>query len=141
MKTKIYPLDTATHAALPFVEEGIKAGFPSPAQDLQDIGIDLNEALIEHPATTFLAKVDGDSMQEANILDGDILVIDRELTPFEGDVAICYINGEFTVKRLQRIKGTLYLVPANKEFKAIEITEGDDLTIWGIVTYCIHKVR
>ena len=53
----------------------------------------------------------------------------------------CYINGEFTVKRLQRIKGTLYLVPANKEFKAIEITEGDDLTIWGIVTYCIHKVR
>lgn len=141
MKTKIYPLDTVTHAALPFVEEGIKAGFPSPAQDLQDIGIDLNEALIEHPATTFLAKVDGDSMQEANILDGDILVIDRELTPSEGDVAICYINGEFTVKRLQRIKGTLYLVPANKEFKAIEITEGDDLTIWGIVTYCIHKVR
>lgn len=140
---RVYPLsdNSIEQQILPLVDGGVKAGFPTPALDVQEIGINLNEELIHHPATTFLARVDGNSMEEANILDNDILVVDRDLDPQEGDVVICCLNNEFTVKRLQHINGVLYLVPANKEFEKIEVVEGDDLFIWGVVTYCIHKVR
>lgn len=140
---RVYPLsdNSIEQQILPLVDGGVKAGFPTPAPDVEEIGITLNEELIHHPATTFLARVDGNSMEEANILDKDILVVDRDLDPQEGDVVICCLNNEFTVKRLQHINGVLYLVPANKEFEKIEVVEGDDLFIWGVVTYCIHKVR
>ena len=140
---RVYPLsdNSIEQQILPLVDGGVKAGFPTPAPDVEEIGINLNEELIRHPATTFLARVDGNSMEEANILDKDILVVDRDLDPQEGDVVICCLNNEFTVKRLQHINGVLYLVPANKEFEKIEVVEGDDLFICGVVTYCIHKVR
>lgn len=140
MKISIYPFAEGNNRTFPFVEAGVKAGFPSPAQDLADIGINLNDAIIEHPETTFLARVDGNSMEEAGILDEDILVIDKAIEPKNNDIAICYINGEFTVKRVAIKKGELFLYPANDAYQPIPVKPEDDFIIWGVVTYCIHKM-
>lgn len=140
MKISIYPFSESDSHSTPFFEGGVKAGFPSPAQDLADIGIDLNAVIVPHPETTFLARVDGNSMEEAGILDEDILVIDRAIEPKDGDIAVCYLNGEFTVKRISLQKGKLFLVPANRSFAPIPVDYSDDFIVWGIVTYCIHKM-
>ena len=140
MKISIYPFSESNSRQIPFYESGVKAGFPSPAQDLADIGIDLNGVIIPHPETSFLARVDGNSMEDGGILDNDILVIERSPDPKVGYVAICYINGEFTVKRISIQKGKLYLVPANKSFQPIAVEPCDDFIVWGVVTYCIHKL-
>ncbi|MEI7824289.1 MAG: translesion error-prone DNA polymerase V autoproteolytic subunit, partial [Chlorobiaceae bacterium] len=92
-----------------------------------------------HPAATFYARVKGDSMVDAGIHDGDLLVIDKALEPKEGAIAVCYLDGEFTVKRLSVREEGVYLMPANAEFKPIRITEDNDFLVWGIVAYVIHK--
>ena len=97
----IYKVDAETFMPLPYADGGIKAGFPSPAQDYISQAIDLNKELIHHPSTTFYGRVSGDSMKDAGLDDGDILVIDKSLEPRSGDMAVCYIDGEFTIKYIK----------------------------------------
>jgi len=136
-----YSADIVTELLLPFAENGVSAGFPSPADDVMELGLDLNKALIPHPAATFYARVKGSSMIDAGISEGDILVIDKSLDPKDGDIAICFIDGEFTVKRISCQDTGLLLMPANEKFQPIRITEENDFLVWGIVTYIIHKAR
>ena len=121
-------------------EEGISAGFPSPADDFKEIRISLDKELVKNKEATFYARVDGDSMVGAGLEDGDLLVIDRSLNPENGKIAVCLIDGEFTVKRIKKEKNKLYLMPENKKYKKIEIKEENELVIWGIVEYVIKKV-
>ena len=136
---QIFTADTTTELALPLVDNGISAGFPSPAQDYLDLKLDLNKELINNPSSTFFGRVRGHSMKDAGILDGDILVIDKSLEPSDGDTAVCFIDGEFTLKFIQIEKDVVWLVPANPDFKPIKVTEENNFCIWGIVTYTIQN--
>ena len=122
------------------IEEGISAGFPSPADDFKEIRISLDKELVKNQESTFYARVSGDSMIEAGLDDGDLIVIDRSLNPENGKVAVCFIDGEFTVKRINKKENKLFLMPQNKKYKPIEIKEDNQLIIWGIVEYVIKKV-
>ena len=121
-------------------EEGISAGFPSPADDFKEIRISLDKELIKNKEATFYARVDGNSMIDAGLENGDLLVIDRSLNPENGKIAVCYIDGEFTVKRIKKEKEKVFLLPENKKYNPIEIKEENELIIWGIVTYVIKKL-
>tara|TARA_B100001057_G_scaffold475480_1_gene542286 strand:+ start:79 stop:513 length:435 start_codon:yes stop_codon:yes gene_type:complete len=121
-------------------EEGISAGFPSPADDFKEVRISLDRELVKNKEATFYARVSGDSMIGAGLEDGDLLIIDRSLNPENRKIAVCLVDGEFTVKRIKKIKKTFYLIPENKKYSPIEITEENELTIWGIVVYVIKKV-
>jgi len=121
-------------------QDGIHAGFPSPATDYMTQAIDLNKELVKHPASTFYGRVVGDSMIDAGVDEGDILVIDKALEPKDGDMAVCFVDGEFTLKYLSMRSGRLVLKPANPRYPQIEITEGMDFKMWGVVTYIIKKV-
>jgi DNA polymerase V len=127
--------------SLPIADEGIRAGFPSPAQDFMDLSIDLNKELVKHPASTFYGKVKGDSMVDAGVCDGDILIIDKSLEPRNGDMAVCYIDGEFTIKYIRIDKQVVWLIPANEAYEPIRVTPENEFLIWGIVTYSIRKQR
>ena len=120
--------------------EGISAGFPSPADDFKETRISLDRELVKNKEATFYARVSGDSMVGAGLDDGDLLVIDRSKNLENGKIAVCLINGEFTVKRIKKGKEKIYLIPENKKYKTIEIKEENDLIIWGIVEYVIKKV-
>ena len=122
------------------IEQGISAGFPSPADDFKEIRISLDKELVKNKEATFYARVSGDSMVGAGLDDGDLLVIDRSLNPENGKIAICLVDGEFTVKRIKREKNKLYLMPENKKYKPIELKEENELIIWGVVEYVIKKV-
>ena len=122
------------------IEQGISAGFPSPADDFKEIRISLDKELVKNKESTFYARVSGDSMIEAGLDDGDLIVIDRSLDPENGKIAVCFIDGEFTVKRINKEEGKLFLMPQNKMYKPLEIKEGNELIIWGIVEYVIKKV-
>lgn len=138
----IYTVDNTTSLSLPYADGGIMAGFPSPAQDYLSESIDLNKALIEHPASTFYARVVGDSMSGEGITEGDLLVIDKSIEPEHGDLAVCCVDGEFTLKRL-RLAGTdrVYLMPSNRKYRPIEITPDTDFIVWGVVMYTIKANR
>ena len=120
-------------------EEGISAGFPSPADDFKEIRISLDRELVKNKEATFYARVSGDSMIGAGLDDGDLLIIDRSLYPENGKIAVCLVDGEFTVKRINKKGNKLYLKPENKKYQEIEINYENELTIWGIVTYVIKK--
>lgn len=137
----IYSADVSTDLPLPFANDGIPAGFPSPASDYLDLSIDLNQELVDNPDATFYARAKGSSMQDAGIHNGDVLVVDRSLTADNGDIIVAFLNGEFTVKRLQFSGETCLLLPANQDFPQIRINEGDDFRAWGVVTYVIKNVR
>ena len=122
------------------IEQGISAGFPSPADDFKEVRISLDKELVKNKEATFYARVSGESMIEAGIDDGDLLVIDRSLNPENGKIGICMIDGDFTVKRIKKTKGRLYLLPENKKYEAIELKEENELIIWGVVEYVIKKV-
>lgn len=119
--------------------EGIHAGFPSPAEDFAEPTLDLNRYVIKNPASTFYARIKGDSMEGADIHDGDIVVIDKSLEPTDGSIAVCFIDGEFTLKRIRIEQNRVWLQPANPNFPAIEVTEENHFVVWGIVTYIIKK--
>jgi DNA polymerase V len=121
-------------------EEGISAGFPSPADDFKETRISLDRELVKNKEATFYARVSGDSMVGAGLDDGDLLVIDRSLNPENGKIAVCLVDGEFTVKRIKKEKNGLYLMPENKKYKPIELKEENELIIWGVVEYVIKKV-
>lgn len=125
---------------LPLSDERVNAGFPSPAEDYASMSLDLNKELIKNPASTFYARVSGLSMVDEGINDGDLLVIDKSIVPIDGCLAVCYIDGEFTIKRFEKHNGYGLLVPANKEFKPIKVTADNDFCIWGVVTYLIKKI-
>lgn len=126
---------------LPLASSGISAGFPSPAGDYMELSIDLNQELIRNPAATFYGHVSGDSMQELGIDDGDLLVIDKSLEPRNGNIAVCFIDGEFTLKKIRIEKKAVWLMPANPKYTPLQITESNDFMVWGIVTYTIKKFR
>lgn len=136
----VYKASAGSELRLPYVEEGIRAGFPSPAQDYLDETIDLNRDIIHHKESTFYARAVGDSLCEANVHEGDILVIDKSLTPLDGDMAVCCVEGEFTLKFIERHSDYWLLKPANPVYKPIRILPNEDFTIWGIVTHVIHKI-
>ncbi len=138
-----FTANTASVLPLPLIEGGISAGFPSPAQDYIDLKIDLNKELITNPSSTFFGRVKGSSMKDAGILEGDILVIDKSIEPRDGDTAVCFIDGEFTLKYIKIEKDAVYLVPANSEFQPLKVTEENNFCIWGVVTYSIknHKKK
>ena len=125
---------------LPFITAGIKAGFPSPAADFDETKISLDAVLVKNREATFYAKASGNSMIGAGIDNGDILVIDRSLEPRNNKVAVCFIDGEFTVKRIKITKEGVLLMPENKDFEPIKVTGENQLIIWGIVTYVIKRL-
>ena len=137
--TKIYRLEKGEKCELPLFTSSVSAGFPSPADDYVEAKLDLNEFLIKHPSATFFVRAEGDSMINAGINSGDILIIDKALEASDKQIVIAVVNGELTVKRLRKIKGKVFLAAENPKFKPIEITENMDFAIWGVVTYVIHK--
>ncbi|MGE0079383.1 MAG: LexA family protein [Bacteroidales bacterium] len=143
-KNDIKPLigDSKTANNIKLTVEGfVTAGFPSPAGDYIDNELNLKTLLIKNESSTFFVQVTGNSMQDANIFDGDILVVDKSLNPSKDSILVCFIDGEFTVKRVSKVGKDFFLIPANKEFNPIKIEEGSDFRLWGVVTYVIHKVR
>ena len=133
-----YAVEGESTLAKKFIGD-VKAGFPSPAGDFMNEIIDLNKQVTLHPAATYYARANGVSM-EGDINDCDLLVIDKSITPTDGKIAICYIDGEFTVKRIKIEKEGIWLMPTNERFKPILVTESNDLRIWGVVTYVIKQV-
>lgn len=129
----------ALHAPIPLADGAVAAGFPSPAGDYLDTRIDIFEYLVQHPTATFYVRVKGNSMINASIHDGDLLVVDRSIEPKNNQIVVAIIDGEFTVKRISKYNNKLYLIPENEKFKPIEITETMDFQVWGVVTFVIHK--
>ena len=123
-----------------FVDTGISAGFPSPVNDFSESRISLDDELIKNKDTTFYAKVKGQSMIGAGLDDNDLLVIDRSLAPTNNKIAVCFLDGEFTVKRLRVDKNEVWLQPENPNYPIINITDENDFMVWGIVTNVIKKV-
>lgn len=143
MKLHIYSAGTDTILALPYADEGIHAGFPSPAQDYMSESIDLNKELIHNKETTFYAKVEGNSMMDAGIYNGDYVVIDKSLEANDGDYIAAYIDGEFTLKQLKRDaeNNCVWLIPHNPAFEPIKVTEENNFMVWGVVTNIIRRLR
>jgi DNA polymerase V len=135
----IFTANTETELELSVLPFRISAGFPSPAMDFIDLEIDLNKHLIEHPSSTFFGRVQGESMRDAGINSGDLLVIDKSIEPKDGKIAVCYLDGEFTLKRIKIEKKGLWLMPENEKYQPIKIEEHNDLRIWGVVTFIIKK--
>ncbi len=125
---------------LPLFLERVSAGFPSPADDYLEERLDLNHHLVKHPAATFFVRASGDSMLGAGIHPGDILVVDRSLDPANNSVIIAAVNGDLTVKRLVKTGRALLLAPDNERYRPIEIREGMDFEVWGVVTAVIHAL-
>lgn len=126
-----------------FIDADIKAGFPNPAQDYISGAIDLNKELIRHKETTFLARVSGNSLQEAGICDGDIIVIDKSLEAKNGDFVVAFIDGEFTLKEFchDEKSNCAWLIPHNKDYEPIKVTADNQFLIWGVITYSIKHFR
>ena len=122
------------------LENSISAGFPSPADDFKELRISLDNELVRNKESTFYARVSGDSMENAGLSDGDLIIIDRALDPLKNKIAVCFLDGEFTVKRIIEKESKLYLKPENKDYSEIEIKDDNQLIIWGIVTYVIKKL-
>jgi len=127
--------------SLPLYSSKVPAGFPSPADDHIEGMLDLNDYLIKHPAATFLVRATGQSMLNAGIHENDILIVDRSMSPATGKIVIAVMDGQLTVKRLKKTKdGTLHLMPENPDFQPIEVKDGNEVFIWGVVTNVIHGV-
>lgn len=126
----VYTPDQSTHCALPIFLGRLPAGFPSPADDYAEGKLDLNKHLIKHPAATFFVRVTGDSMIEAGIHSGDLLVVDRSLEAVDGNVIVAALDGELVCKRLEK-RSVVRLLPANRNYAPIVIQDGQDFSIWG----------
>ena len=139
-KLTFFKPESNNEIKLPYINHGVSAGFPSPAMDFMESSIDLNQVLVENPTATFYVQVEGNSMIDAGIHDKDLLVVDRSLEPRNNKIAICLLDGEFTVKRIRLENNELFLMPENPNYQPIKITEENQLIIWGIVTYVIKKL-
>ena len=138
---KPIPFEARTKLRIPLVSAKVQAGFPSPADDHMERSLDLNEHLVKNPASTFFVRVQGDSMRDAGIAAGDILVVDRSVEPKDRQIVVAMLDGEFTVKRLCKRQGEIFLEAENKEYPSIEVGENQELVIWGAVTFVIHQPR
>ncbi len=125
---------------LPLVSECISAGFPSPAENYIDTRIDLNEEFIRNPASTFFLRVQGESMSNAGILDGDLLIVDRSLDPQPGHIVVAVLNGCFTLKKLTYRKNIAYLEAEHPSYSAIDLRHYENVQIWGVAIYAIHSL-
>ena len=132
--------DERPRRLIPLASSTVAAGFPSPADDYIDVGIDLNETLIRHPSSTFFLRVSGDSMVEAGIQHGDLLVVDRSLEARPGHVVVAVLDGAFTLKRLARHQGRLRLEAANSAYPPLELHHCGDVQIWGVAIHAIHSL-
>ncbi len=138
--TEIFSFEQKTKIELPLYLSGVKAGFPSPAESFVDKKLDLNEYLISHPAATFFLRVEGDSMINAGIHSGDILIVDRSIEPSNGKIVIAYLDNDFTVKRFVKQNNKCMLAPENPDYPLIVINDNMNLEIWGVVTFVIHSL-
>ena len=144
MRLEQYPLPLRAkrpQLTLPLANECIAAGFPSPAEDYIDIGIDLNEQLIQHPASTFFVRVSGHSMIGAGVYDGDLLIVDRSLNPRPNDIVVAILDGCFTLKRFTKHLDKLRLEAENPNYPAIDLDCYGEVQIWGVATYSIHSLN
>lgn len=139
--TEVYEFEQRTRIELPLFTVRIPAGFPSPGDDYIDGKLDLNEHLIKHPSATFFMKVQGDSMIDAGISDGDLLIVDRALEATDNSIVVALIDGEFMVKRIRIKNGIYYLVPENSHYHPIEVKPEMNFQVWGVVIYVIHKAK
>ena len=139
-KISIYSSEAGESLYINVAVSSVKAGFPSPAEDHSDLKLDLNKELIKNPSSTFFAKVSGESMIEDGVDDGDLLIVDKSVMPHDGSLAVCYIDGEFTLKRVRIEKDAITLVPANSKYKPMKISKENDFQIWGVVKYLIKKM-
>ena len=136
---ELFPVDATTSLEIPFFREGISAGFPSPALDFEDLKIDLNKYIIRNPSATFFGRVKGDSLKNAGIQDGDLMVIDRSARALHNKIAVVFLDGEFTAKRIQKKGAEVWLMPENKAYQPIQVKPDDQFVVWGIVTYVIKS--
>ena len=125
----------------PIFLDSVSAGFPSPATDYMENKLDLNEYLIKHPAATFIVKAKGSSMTDARILSGDLLIVDRSISPKSDDIVIASIFGDLTVKKLKKKQNSFFLLSANSDYPSIEVKEEMECFIWGVITYIIHEAN
>ena len=128
-----------TRVELPFYDVGIQAGFPSPADDFIELSIDINKEYIKNRDATFFARVKGHSMKNVGIFDGDLLIIDKSIEPKDNKIAICQVDGDFTVKRIKIDNDTVWLIAENEAYDPIKVTSDNELMIWGIVVASIKK--
>ncbi|MEI8341654.1 MAG: translesion error-prone DNA polymerase V autoproteolytic subunit [Verrucomicrobiota bacterium] len=135
------PFENRKKLRIPLFSTPVQAGFPSPADDHMDKALDLNEHLVSNPASTFFVKAKGDSMKDAGIMSGDIMIVDKSVSPKDKQIVVAMLDGEFTVKRLRRKSGQVFLVAENNAFPPIEITSEQELVIWGVVTFVIHQPK
>ncbi len=135
------PFEDRTKLRIPLVSAKVQAGFPSPADDHMEQSLDLNEHLVANPAATFFVRVQGDSMRDAGIASGDILIVDRSVEPKDRQIVVAMLEGEFTVKRLRKRESKVFLEAENSDFKPIEVVSEQELVIWGVVTFVIHQAR
>ena len=136
---EFYAPDYSTALDLPYIDAGLRAGFPSPADDFIELRIDINKEYIKNRDTTFFARVKGNSMVNAGIFDGDLLIIDKSLEPQNNKIAVCQIDGAFTVKRIKIEQDVVWLIAENENYQPIKVTPENELMIWGIVTASIKK--
>ena len=135
------PSEARTRLRIPLVAANVEAGFPSPADDHLERSLDLNEHLVQNPAATFFVRVKGESMRDAGISTGDILIVDRSVQPKDRQIVVAMLDGDFTVKRLRKRKGRVFLEAENNAYPPIEVGEDQELVIWGAVTFVIHQPR
>ncbi len=131
--------DLSSNIPLPYADSGVQAGFPSPASDYLPESFDLNREIVRHPAATFYARVHGDSMIGEGISDGDLIVVDRSLEPKDGDLVVCAVDAEFTLKRIKIRPGAVWLIPSNEQFDPILVTPDKRFEVWGVVTHTIRR--
>jgi DNA polymerase V len=136
---KFSVVELGTPLELPFIQSKVSAGFPSPAEDYEEQKLDLNKKLIKNQSSTFFVTVKGYSMIDAGIDDGDMLIVDRALYPSNNTIAVCVIDNEFTVKRISKTKDGFFLMPENKSYKPIKVTEDNNFEVWGVVSYVIKN--
>jgi len=136
-----FSVEENAFADIPIFQESVAAGFPSPAEDYIDMDLNLHDYLVQNPSATFCVKAIGESMKDAGIQSGDIMLVDRSLKPENRSIVLAIIDGEFTVKRVNVANDALYLLPENDSFTSIKITEEMDFQVWGVVTYIIHKAE
>ena len=139
---KVFKVSPESGQKAVLYQEGVQAGFPSPAEDYVEGMLDLNEHFIRHPSATYVLRVNGDSMIDAGIFDGDYVVVDRSLDPVNNDIIIAFVDGEFTIKRfVKKDDKTIVLQPENINYQPIVVTSDTDFMIWGVVTGVLRKIK
>ena len=133
--------EVSSKSIIPLAKETVSAGFPSPAEDHIEIGIDLNRYLIKNPISTFFLRVSGNSMNNAGIYNNDLLIIDRSINPIPGNIVVALLDGEFTLKRLVKKQNSYYLKADKENYPAINLYEYTDIEIWGVAIYSIHELK